>query len=85
MTSQSEHGTCYDTILFRATDSSNRTTLDPNNWQGVDIDDDDVVVSHGDSILDSGGRRQDGLQTDQHHDGFFHWFLFVTLAAFAIV
>jgi hypothetical protein len=64
MTSQSEHGTCYDTILFRATYSMDiveefpyRTTLDPNNWQGVDIDDDRVDVSHGDSLLDSGGRQ----------------------------
>jgi hypothetical protein len=43
-----------------------------------------VVVPHGDSLLDGSG-RQDGLQTDQHYDGFFHWFLFVTPSAYATV
>jgi glucan 1,3-beta-glucosidase len=88
VTSQSLHGTCYD-ILFRANDSMSIVhefpdpeTLDPNNWQGVDIDD-DVVVSHGDSLLHDGNGKHHTQQ--QHHDGLFHLFVFVTFVAFAIV
>jgi glucan 1,3-beta-glucosidase len=82
VSSQSIHGTCYD-ILLDTDDSMSivdefpdPTTLDPNNWQGVAIDD-DVVVSHGDSLLHGGG-RQNG---QNHHHPFAHWFLFVTVAA----
>jgi hypothetical protein len=50
------HGTCYDILLIRTILASigdafsDPTTLDPNNWQGKPIDD-DVAVSHGDSLL----------------------------------
>jgi glucan 1,3-beta-glucosidase len=94
VTSQSLHGTCYD-ILFRTDDSMDiveefpdPATLPANNWQGVDIDD-DVVVSHGDVLLHTGpggGRQIHGhVGKHNHHDGFFYWLLFVTLAAFLVV
>ena len=55
-TSQSLYGTCYD-LIFQTSDSMevvhefpDPSTLPANNWQGVDIDD-DVVVTHGQSLL----------------------------------
>ena len=49
-------GTC-ENIIFRTSDDMgivhefpDPKSLDPNNWQGVTIDD-DVVVSHGNSLL----------------------------------
>jgi hypothetical protein len=57
--STSLYGTC-DQILFRTSDDTaaivhefpDPATLPKNNWQGVQITD-DVVVSHGDSLLKS--------------------------------
>jgi glucan 1,3-beta-glucosidase len=86
VTSESLHGTCYD-IIFRTDDSMDiidvfpdPATLPKNNWQGVKLDD-DVVVTHGDSLLHGGGRTS----TVHHNNGFFHWFLFCTFLAFAAV
>jgi len=49
------YGSCYD-IIFRTDDDysivhefPDPKSLNPNNWQGFDIDD-DVVVSHGESL-----------------------------------
>jgi glucan 1,3-beta-glucosidase len=49
------YGSCYD-IMFRTADDESiihefpdPTSLDPGNWQGYPIDD-DVVVSHGQSL-----------------------------------
>lgn len=91
VSSESVHGTCYD-ILLRTDDDMDIVeefpdpiTLDPNNWQGVDIDD-DVVVSHGASLLDNnGGRHGHQAMNGQHGHGFFHWFLFLTVALTAMV
>jgi hypothetical protein len=52
------YGTCED-IIFKVKDDSmaivnefpDPSTLDPNNWQGVAIDD-DLVVSHGQSLFE---------------------------------
>ena len=50
------YGTC-ENIIFRTNDDTDivhefpdPNSLDPNNWQGVTIDD-DVVLSHGNSLL----------------------------------
>jgi hypothetical protein len=56
VSSKDLYGTCED-IIFKVKDDTmtivdefpDPTTLDPNNWQGVAIDD-DLVVSHGQSI-----------------------------------
>jgi len=82
VTSESVHGTCYD-IIFRTNDTMSiidqypdPKALSANNWQGVAIDD-DVVVSHGDSLLHGGGRG------GYRHNVFFHWILFVAFVASA--
>lgn len=53
--SESIFGSCYD-IIFKTFDDESiiheypdPNSLDPNNWQGFAIDD-DVVVSHGNSL-----------------------------------
>ncbi len=59
------YGTCYD-IIFRTKDDESIVhefpdpkSLDPNNWQGFNIDD-DVVVTHGQSLsLDLDGNWYD--------------------------
>jgi len=56
VSSLSLYGTCYD-IIFETKDNSSivhefpdPSSLNPNNWQGFPIDD-DVVVSHGASLI----------------------------------
>lgn len=76
----SEHlyGTCED-ILLQTKDTMDivhefpdPSTLDPNNWQGVQIDD-DLVVTHGASI-------QSTSTTLQHS---FYWFPLLVACFFA--
>jgi glucan 1,3-beta-glucosidase len=87
-TSQSLYGTCYD-IIFKTADSMNivnefpdPATLPANNWQGVDIDD-DVVVTHGQSLLVSGPHEP--IQPVHHNaaNHVFNWILFVTTVVFS--
>lgn len=67
-TSQELFGTCYD-ILFKTSDDSKQVIhtlpdpnhLDPSVWLGPLIDD-DVVSSHGDSLLE-----RDGIHHIQRH------------------
>lgn len=66
------YGSCYD-ILFKANDTESiihefpdPTSLDANNWQGYPIDD-DVVVSHGQSLKkDAHGKWYDVKEGDLH-------------------
>jgi glucan 1,3-beta-glucosidase len=68
MASVDVYGTCYD-IIFRTNDSMsiidefpNPADIDDsNNWQGMVIDD-DVVVSHGQSLI-----KQNGPNNDDDH------------------
>jgi len=70
------YGTCDD-IIFKTDDDESivhefpdPSTLDPNNWQGVAIDD-DVVVSHGQSLVKDGKYDEPiPLHTPGAHDGF---------------
>jgi glucan 1,3-beta-glucosidase len=68
---QDVFGTCYD-IIFKTSDDvsiihefPDPATLPATNWQGVVIDD-DVVVSHGDSLLNVNGHY---IQPQHHHGG----------------
>jgi glucan 1,3-beta-glucosidase len=63
------YGTCYD-IMFQIPDDTGAVihtfpdpkTLPANNWQGVVIDD-DVVVSHGQSLM-----KSDGIHHKQRYE-----------------
>ena len=81
--SESLYGTCYD-IMFETPDHSHGVvhvfpdpaTLPANNWQGVNIDD-DVVVSHGDSLIKDDGvshyqRNELPHEAKLHHHHRFH-------------
>jgi glucan 1,3-beta-glucosidase len=69
VSSEAIYGTCYD-ILFDTPDDTvdvihtfpDPATLPANNWQGVLIDD-DVVVSHGESLM-----KADGLHYKQRNE-----------------
>jgi len=84
-TSQSLYGTCYD-IIFR-TDDSPGILFEfpdpddvPNMFQGPVIDD-DVVVTHGDSLLHGGGRNP--IQPIHHPEtSIFRFILYVTIVCF---
>jgi glucan 1,3-beta-glucosidase len=68
--SEDVYGTCYD-ILFKTDDDTEAVvhtfpdpeTLPPNNWQGVVIDD-DIVLSHGESLV-----KADGVHHLQRYEG----------------
>lgn len=75
--SEEVYGTCYD-ILFKTPDDTkdvihtfpDPSTLPANNWQGVVIDD-DVVVSHGQSLM-----QPDGIHHRQRYErkpSSTHW------------
>lgn len=77
------YGTCYD-IIFKTSDDESiihefpdPSSLDPNNWQGVAIDD-DVVVSHGQSLVK-------GRPGDHDSFGYFGLILFAILSICYIV
>jgi glucan 1,3-beta-glucosidase len=67
--SEDLYGTCYD-IMFQIPDDTidvihtfpDPKTLPANNWQGVVIDD-DVVVSHGQSLM-----KRDGINHKQRNE-----------------
>jgi glucan 1,3-beta-glucosidase len=62
------YGTCYD-IIFRTNDSMSiieefpdpADIDDANNWQGLALDD-DVVLSHGESLIKQNGNNDDDHQ-----------------------
>lgn len=94
--SEEIYGTCYD-ILFKAADDGEAVvhtfpdpaTLPTANWQGVVIDD-DVVVSHGKSLVEA-----DGVHHRQRYDtqpsstssshALGEWFLVVLAVAVVLV
>jgi len=86
VTSQSLYGTCYD-IIFRTDDSMHVVHEFPDprdaslNLQHVSIDD-DVVVTHGDSLLHGG--RHNPLIRPVHHNGILAWMLYGTIACFVL-
>jgi glucan 1,3-beta-glucosidase len=79
--SQELYGTCYD-IIFRTNDDMSviHEFPDPaivkNLYQGPIIDD-DVVVSHGDSLIEVDGRYMEPV----HHALYFVWSLFAVALA----
>ena len=82
VSSESVFGSCYD-IIFRTDDSMKiieefpPPADDSENWQGVRLDD-DVVVSHGDSLLKGGGN---GAYHPSHRHRGSHIFLFLVFVA----
>lgn len=84
--SQSVYGTCYD-IIFRTNDTMSivdeypdPSTLPANNWQGVDIDD-DVVVTHGESLIHNDDGTYHHIEPIHHtYHALVNWILFVCVA-----
>lgn len=82
------YGTCYE-ILFKTVDDESivhefpdPTSLDPNNWQGVTIDD-DVVVSHGQSLVEDGTYVEPVEPLPLHRPGAHDGIGYVGFALFA--
>lgn len=82
VTSESLYGTCHE-IMFKTEDNMDAidefpdpADLPENSWKGPDIDD-DVVVTHGDSLLHP--------IEPEHHREAFNWFFLGTTLAFALV
>lgn len=82
--SEHSYGSCYD-IIFQTRDDDTiihqfpPPVDDSNNWQGVVLDD-DVVVSHGDSLLRPGSGY---TPKRQHSTGI--WLLVLAVVAFAVI
>jgi len=87
VTSESLYGTCYD-IIFKTDDSMavvdefpDPESLPANDWK-MPIDD-DVVVTHGESLLHGG--RHNPIRPVHHQRGVLQWLLFGTVSMFVFL
>jgi glucan 1,3-beta-glucosidase len=87
VSSQAVFGSCYD-ILFRTNDTDEvirpypaPEDLTSSDWAGPPIDD-DVVVSHGQSLLDRNGNIV--IELDRHPNHTWLYLLIVAVAAVAL-
>lgn len=88
--SEQAYGTCYD-IIFKTSDDPKITSnvlpdpsdLPPGVWYGDDIDD-DVVVSHGTTLLDNDGIHHAQRYPSEPSDHVFRWLIVFGGAALVV-